>query len=265
MSPTVGVLLAVLACWGTYLILRGGWTSRLRTTILGLDPKGIGISVLAVAASWFLFGPVVGLSLIATVVIHEFGHVAAYRVIGHHDASFRLVPLLGGYAISSRAPATQEEQVFVSLMGPAICLAPMVLAFALIPALAPSYPSVIYPLAVFGSVCGALNFLNLIPIWPLDGGRLTSTIFTALNDKLPMLIFGASTALIGLVAVLNQRIFLLFIVLMGAQHLMQTRGLDGTPPYARMPRKRALLCLAAWLFTAAAFGLGGIGMLVQYL
>ncbi|SLN45196.1 metalloprotease [Pseudooctadecabacter jejudonensis] len=265
MNPTVSLALALGACFGTFLILRGGWTSKLRTTILGLDPKGIGISALAVIAAWFIFGPVFGMSLIITVVIHEFGHVAAYRVIGHHDASFRLVPLLGGYAISSRAPATQEEQVFVSLMGPAICLAPMVLAFTLIPILGASFPDLIYPLAVFGSVCGALNFLNLLPIWPLDGGRLTSTIFTAINDKAPFYIFATATALIGLMAVLNQRIFLLVIVLMGAQHLISTRGHDGTPPYARMSKRRAYLCLAAWAFTAAAFFWGGLGTLMRYI
>lgn len=265
MSPTVSVLLALACCYGTYLILRGGWTSRLRTTILGLDPKGLGISALAVIAAWFLFGPVFGMSLIITVVIHEFGHVAAYRVIGHHDANFRLVPLLGGYAISSRAPSTQEEQVFVSLMGPAICLAPMVLAYALIPLAVINAPDLVYPLAVFASVNGALNFLNLVPIWPLDGGRLTSTIFTAINDKLPFYIFGAFTAIIGLVAVLNQRIFLLFIVLMGVQHIIQTRGIDGTAPYARMSRPRAYLSLAAWVFTAAAFFLGGLNTLIRFI
>lgn len=265
MPTSAQILLALGCCWGTYLILRGGWTARMRTTILGLDPKGLGISALAVVAAWLFFGPVFGLSLIITVVIHEFGHVAAYRVIGHHDASFRLVPLLGGYAISSRAPGTQEEQVFVSLMGPAICLAPMVLAYALLPWAAETVPQAVYPLAVFASVNAALNFLNLIPLWPLDGGRLTATIFTALNDKLPLFIFGAFIAMIGIVAVLNQRIFLLVIVLMGAQHLMQTRGLDGTPPYARMGKSRAVLCLAAWAFTAAAFFVGGLNTLLAFL
>ena len=265
MNPTLLMLAALAACAATWLILRGGWTSRMRTTILGLDPQGIGISVLAVIAASFFFGPVFGLALIAVIVIHEFGHVAAYRVIGHHDASFRLVPLLGGYAISSRPPSTQEEQVFVSLMGPAICLAPMILAYALIPVLGRTYPDVIYPLSTFASICGALNFFNLLPIWPLDGGRLTATIFTALDDRLPKFVFGASILLIGAVAVLSQSILIGFLALMSVQHVLESRGTDGTPPYARMGKRRAFLCLGAWLFTAAAFFVGGLGTILMFM
>ena len=246
-------------------ILLGGWTSQTKTTILGLDPQGLGISALSVAAAWFFFGPVLGLSLIAVVVIHEFGHVAAYRVIGHHDAKFRLVPLLGGYAISSREPATQEERVFVSLMGPANCLAPMVLALALIPMVQSIFPAAAYPLFVFASVCGALNFFNLLPIWPLDGGKLTSTILGVYHDRAPFYVFVTVLALVGVFAVINQRLFLLIILLIGAQHIMQTGGNDGTPPYARMSKKRATLCLGAWLFTTAAFLWGGLFMILRFI
>lgn len=261
----MSLIFALAACLATGAILRGGWTSRTKTIILGLDPKGLGISALSVVAAWFFFGPVLGLSLIAVVVIHEFGHVAAYRVIGHHDARFRLVPLLGGYAISSREPSTQEERVFVSLMGPAICLAPMVLAMALVPAVQSVFPTAGYPLFVFASVCGALNFFNLLPIWPLDGGRLTSTILTAYHERAPFYVFVTVLAVVGVFAVINQRLFLLFILLMGAQHIMQTGGSDGTPPYARMSKRRATLCLGAWLFTMAAFFWGGFGLILRFI
>lgn len=255
---------AVAACLATGAILRGGWTSKSKTTILGLDLQGIGISVLAVIAAVVFFGPVFGLSLIAVVVIHEFGHVAAFRVAGHHDASFRLVPLLGGYAISNKQPSTQEESVFITLMGPAICLAPMLLAYALIPVVAPGFPAAIYPLATFASICGALNFFNLLPIWPLDGGRLTASITSVFHERLPFYIFATSTALLGLVAVLSQSIFVGFLVIMGVQHLMRTGGSDGRAPYARMSRRRAWLCLGAWFFTAAALFMGGIGTILRF-
>ena len=256
---------AIAACLGMWRILLGGWTSPQSTTIIGLDPKGIGISALSVAAAWLFFGPVFGLSLIAVIVIHEFGHVAAFRVIGHHDASFRLVPLLGGYAISSREPSTQEERVFVSLMGPAICLAPMVTAIALVPIASNIFPAAVIPLLTFASVCGALNFFNLLPIWPLDGGKLTSTILTVYHERAPFYVFVTVLAVIGVFAVVNQRLFLIFILLMGAQHIMETGGTDSTPPYARMSKRRATLCLGAWLFTTAAFFLGGLNAILRFI
>ena len=263
-SPTVMLIAGVLACLATVRILAGGWTSRAKTTILGLDPQGIGISVLAVAAAWFFFGPVFGLSLIAVVVIHEFGHVAAFRVAGHHDASFRLVPLLGGYAISNRPVDTQEEDVFITLMGPAICLAPMLLAYGLVPFASETFPAAVFPLLTFAGISGALNFFNLLPIWPLDGGRLTASILSVFHDRLPFYVFSTVTALMALVALLGQSIFLLFLVLMGVQHLVQTGGTDGRAPYRRMSKRRAWLCLGAWLFTAAALFVGGLGTILRF-
>jgi len=254
----------VLACAATAYILRGGWTSPLKGTILGLDPKGIGMAVLSVIVAVVFFGPVMGLSIVLVIAIHEFGHVAAYRVAGHHDASFRLVPLMGGYAISNRAIDTQEEDVFITLMGPAICLAPMVLAYGLAFAMAGVNPEIRYALLTFAGVSGALNFFNLLPIWPLDGGRLTASILSVFHDRLPFFVFAVSVAVIGLFALLTQFFLLAFIVLMTVQHMMQTGGGDGRAPYRRMSKKRALLCLGAWLFTAAALFSGGYFMLQRF-
>lgn len=254
----------IAACLATAYALRGGLTSRTKTTVLGLDPKGIGVSVLAIIAAVVLFGPVFGLSIIIVVVIHEFGHVAAFRVAGHDDARFRLVPLLGGYAISNRQPDTQEKSVFITLMGPAICVAPMVLAYGLVPFAAVSYPQAVQPLLTFASICGALNFFNLLPIWPLDGGRLTATIMPAFHERAPFYIFATTAALIGLFAVLTQRFILMFLVVMTVQHLMQSSGTDGHARNRQMSRKRAWLCVGAWLFTAAALLVGGLSTILRF-
>lgn len=264
-SSTTLLISALIACAATIYALRGGWTSPLKTTILGLDPQGLGISALAVIFAVVFFGPVFGLSLILVIVIHEFGHVAAFRVAGHQDASFRLVPLMGGYAISNRPVDTQEESVFITLMGPAICLAPMLLAYALAALSLSVYPQAYYPLMTFAGIAGALNFVNLLPIWPLDGGRLTASITSVFHDRLPFYIFATSCALIGLAAVLSQRILLLFLVMMTVQHLMQTGGGDGRAPYRRMSKKRAWLSLGAWLFTAAALLIGGLPVLLRFI
>jgi Zn-dependent protease len=263
-TPAVLLLCALIACLATAYALRGGLTSANKLTVLGMDPKGIGISILAVAAAVWLLGATFGLALIAVLVIHEFGHVAAFRVAGHSDARFRLVPLLGGYAISNHPIKTQEEQVFISLMGPAIGIAPMLLAYGLTPFAVQYYPAAISPLLTFASICGALNFFNLLPIWPLDGGKLTASITAVFHDRAPFYIFVASTALVGLVAVLSQRLFLLFIVVLGVQHLMQTGGSDGRAPHARMSKNHAILCLGAWLFTAATLFMGGVATILRF-
>lgn len=264
MSGNPLLIAGIIACLATGYALRGGLISRTKTTILGMDPQGIGISALAVIAAVFLFGPVFGLSIILVVVIHEFGHVAAFRVSGHDDARFRLVPLLGGYAISNRQPDTQEHSVFITLMGPAICVAPMLLAYGLAQVSLSVMPLAYGPLVTFASICGALNFFNLLPIWPLDGGRLTATITPIFHERAPFYIFASFAALIAVAAIVSQRFFLLIIVAMTVQHLMQTGGGDGRAPHRRMSKNRAVLCLGAWLFTTAALFVGGRHTIMQF-
>jgi hypothetical protein len=87
--------------------LRGGWTGQGRFTVVGFDTQSLAMGGLAVTAAVYFFGALYGLALTLAVAIHEFGHAAAYRMIGHSDARFRLVPLMGGYAISDRLPAAQ--------------------------------------------------------------------------------------------------------------------------------------------------------------
>jgi len=127
------------------------------------------------------------------------------------------------------------------------------------------YPPAYATLMTFASVCGALNFFNLLPIWPLDGGRLTATITSVFHDRAPFYIFAASSALIGLLALLSQSLFMVLLIILNVQHIMQTGGGDGRAPYRRMSKKRAMLCLGAWLFTAAALFYGGYGTIVRYL
>jgi len=99
MTAAALVLGGLALCAGLAFALRGGLRSYRRTRVIGLDPGGLVMSGIAVAVAMYLFGPLFGLALTLVVVLHEFGHVAAFRAIGHADARFRLIPLLGGVAI----------------------------------------------------------------------------------------------------------------------------------------------------------------------
>jgi Zn-dependent protease len=109
-----------------------------------------------------------------------------------------------------------------------------------------------------------LNFFNLLPIWPLDGGRLTAAITSVLHYRAPFYIFAISSALIGLIAILAQSLFMLIFVGMTVQHMIQNGGGDGRAPYRCMSKKRAFICLGAWLFTAAALFMGGFSTILRF-
>lgn len=257
------LLFSLGLCAFTLISLRGGLIGPRGLAVHSLDAQGTLMALAAFAlAAWFL-GPVIGVALMLSVVIHEFGHVAAYRVAGCEDARFRLVPLLGGVAISNRQPASQAESFFITLMGPGISLAPMVLAFVLSDLLLWRAPQVSYALWVFGSVTGVMNFFNLLPYWPLDGGRCLRLLAQTFWPPLGRISALAMSAALLATALWMHSILLFFFALLSAQSLLT--GADESLRQRPMRRGEGLLAAAAYLFTAAAHFWGGYALLAHYL
>lgn len=247
----------------TLAALRGGLFGRGATTVVGFDTQSLGMGALAVAAAAWWFGPMYGLALVLSVAIHEFGHVAAYRVIGHHDARFRLVPLIGGYAISDQLPARQVQSFFVSLLGPGISVAPMVSAFALSDLMWPLSPVAAEFLWVFASVTAVMNLFNLLPFWPLDGGRCLRMIADTFLPSLASVITVGMSAACAALAVHMQSWGLVFFALMGMQSLAWADAVSRAQ--APMTKGQGVLAAGAYVATAAAHLAGGYTLLSHYL
>lgn len=247
----------------TLYALRGGLVGRHGITIVGFDTESLAMGTLAVIAAAYFFGPMYGMALILCIMIHEFGHVAAFRVAGHEDARFRLVPLMGGYAISDSLPATQKKSFFISLMGPGISIAPMVFAFGVAEVARPISPEVARFAYVFASVTATINFLNLLPFWPLDGGKcvrvIAYTFWPALANGLTV----AMSAALAAAAVYKQSFLLFFFALMGAQSIMNADTISRVQ--TRMHWRDGLLAAAAYGFTAAAHLWGAWDLLKFYI
>ncbi|WP_208347589.1 metalloprotease [Pseudaestuariivita rosea] len=250
-------------CAATTYTLREGLFANGQGQIQGMDLEGMILAVAAfVAAAWF-FGPMYGVAIVTGVVIHEYGHVAAYRICGHDDARFRLIPLMGGVAISDRLPDTQAEDFFISLMGPGICLAPMVLAFAVSGLTVETWPQVSHFLWIFASVMGVLNFFNLLPFWPLDGGRCVRIIAYAIWPPLATVVAVAMSAAFAAVAIYMQSTVLFIFALMGAQNLFTTPDISNLQ--RPMTKMQTLTAFGAYGFTAAAHFMGGFALIDLYL
>jgi Zn-dependent protease len=257
------LFVAVMLCLTTLYALRDGLVGNGRVlTLAGFDANALGLGVLAVGAAVYFFGPMYGLALILSIMVHEFGHVAAYRVCGHSDARFRLIPLIGGVAISNQLPASHEKDFFITLMGPGISIAPMVLAMALLEFDWPEISPTADFLWTFAIVTGALNFFNLLPFWPLDGGRclsvLTATFVPAFAHQVTIALAAAAIVL----AIYTQSLGLTFFALMGAQSLM--RGHNVTRFQRPMSQMRGALAAAAYVATLATFGLVGWPLLTWF-
>ena len=257
------ILIALGLCAATLHALRGGLTGRGRfVTIAGFDMQSLGLGVFAVLVAGYFFGPLYGAAIILAVMIHEFGHVAAYRVCGHSDARFRLIPLLGGVAISNSHPASQEKDFFITLLGPGICIAPMVLAYVASDYLVMDYPHVVQFLWTFALVMGALNFFNLLPFWPLDGGRCISILCNTFAPQLVRPVTLAMTGLAIAVAFLMQAWFLLAFLIFSLQSLQSAMRLSQVQ--RRMLPMRGLWAAGAYLATMATFAYVGWPLLLRF-
>ncbi|MCP5088928.1 MAG: metalloprotease [Rhodobacteraceae bacterium] len=253
---------ATAICILTYFVLRGGWRARNKAFRMTLNFGSMVLALLFVAVAMYFVGPIGGLALTLIVVIHEFGHVAAFRVAGHEDATFRLVPLMGGVAISQRSPDSQLHDFYITLMGPAICLAPVILAVAVQPAayeLSHDLGDFFWYFATLGA---ALNFFNLLPLWPLDGGRCLRIIVYAIWPGLAnFMTLGMSAAFAGF-AVYLQNTPLFIIAAMGTFSALRQVEMVELKPITKW---QALIALIAHLCTAGAFLLAGLGVVAQFL
>lgn len=144
-----------------------------------------GLALLSTLLLWPFFGLTLEglmLSTMLTVVIvlHEFGHMAAYRAFGHARVRMIFVPLLGGVAIGGRPYNSLFEVATCALMGAgmsAFLVPPVVALHGL--AQGAGFSASTLPILVFLLILGAFNLLNLLPMHRFDGGQVLRQVVTA--------------------------------------------------------------------------------------
>ena len=115
------------------------------------------------------------LAIFATIVLHELGHALAARRFGIRTKDITLLPI-GGIARLERMPDVPRHELWVALAGPAVNVAIAAIVFG-IAALAGLHPALALPVAAEGTVDRfiavnvSLALFNLIPAFPMDGGR----------------------------------------------------------------------------------------------
>jgi len=113
------------------------------------------------------FGSV--LVLLTVLFIHELGHIAAMKMFGYRDLKMLFLPFLGAVAIGSKRNVSTFARVIVALAGPVPGIVLGIGGYALLDYF--QIPNVGY-LHEFLLTTLVLNFFNLLPIMPLDGGRV---------------------------------------------------------------------------------------------
>lgn len=142
----------------------------------------VGFAALSALIFWPFFGLTAGGFVLAAtltfvVALHELGHMAAFRLMGHRKVRMIFIPLLGGVAIGGRPYDSRFEVAFVALMGAgfsALLVPVLIVASTLAGTSGYSLPAML--LAVFAGCAALFNIANLVPVWKFDGGQVLRQI-----------------------------------------------------------------------------------------
>ena len=172
-----GIRIGVNASWFLILFLFIFWLSRSFTDILGDETTGYAA---ALGAAVLFFG---------SIVLHELGHALAARRSGIEVTGIDLF-FFGGVMKMSRDTDTPGREFFVAIAGPLVTLAIVIVGTAVGVLLAGSQefldaarldgaaPSDVALLLVSFLVTmnAVLLVFNLVPAFPLDGGRVARAV-----------------------------------------------------------------------------------------
>src|SRR4051812_45792714 len=152
----------------TFLLLVGWWA------VVGYQEGG---------PSGALTGALSLLALFACILLHESGHILMAGRLGVRTPDVILLPI-GGVARLERIRDDPKQELLIALAGPAVTLAIIVLLYLIlqlggasvqIGELTPETPF----LAQLMAVNLYLLLFNLIPAFPMDGGRVLRAILSS--------------------------------------------------------------------------------------
>jgi stage IV sporulation protein FB len=125
------------------------------------------------------------LAVFACVVAHEFGHILMARRFGVRTPDVILLPI-GGVARLERMPERPSQELLVALAGPAVTLALAALFYVILRGTGAA-PSLVPSLTIEGTsllddlyrINVVLLLFNLIPAFPMDGGRVLRALLAS--------------------------------------------------------------------------------------
>ncbi len=223
-----------------------GWTSIVIS----------GASLLATAAAFsLLLGWEIGAIFVVLLVLHEFGHLISFRMIGQPWGKIIFIPFLGGVAVSRVPHLRLADDAFCAIMGAGLSVIALMPAI-IVSAWQVSSPAIVQLAYVTAAIAGALNLLNLLPVFPLDGGRVLRAV---MQSFVPKHVRTAMFAVAGIVAIggvyLHNPVLVAIAVVAFFQSARLGPASDGV---ALMKPYRASVMCAAYLSLVMVHGMAAV-------
>jgi Zn-dependent protease len=149
------------------------------------------------------------LAVFASIVLHEYGHALVASDLGIYAKRITFYPI-GGITSNEKLPANPKQELLISMAGPFVsfCIGALLLLFA------PQKPS----LQIFNKLGDGLNasnllftlgivniglgVFNLIPAFPMDGGRILRAVLAFKYNYIKATVIAATVGKIIALAVI---------------------------------------------------------------
>jgi len=145
--------------------------------------------------------------LVLVILIHEIGHYVAMKFYKFKDLGIFFIPLVGAFAKGEKEDITQKQNVIITLAGPipGILIGCAIMYYAI--DTGNDFLTRVANLFIY------INTFNLLPIMPLDGGRIIKALFLENNLKINIVFHWISIAILLYIAISSESYFLFVIPL----------------------------------------------------
>jgi Zn-dependent protease len=181
-----------------------------------------GAALATVGVYSLLFSWKAAVALVVMVGVHECGHVYAMWRSGVEVKGIYFIPFFGGAAVSKGVAGSHAQSAYIAINGP---IWGGLLALACLVGFWVTGSPELGAMAAWGAL---INLFNLLPIYPLDGGRLVASLAHAGLGPFGVLLVLAS---LGSGAVLGYVSGLELLTLMAILGLGEWGGHVAAAPY----------------------------------
>jgi stage IV sporulation protein FB len=143
--------------------------------------------------------------LTLALIIHEMGHLLAMKAFGYKDVNMFFVPLLGAYVTGTKSRISQKQHVIMLLAGPVPGIfIGLGLAIA-------GY--ILQQGEFFGAanIFVFMNLFNLLPVMPLDGGKVMKAMFFESKELINTVFISISIVILIVLCVVLDSYYLLLV------------------------------------------------------
>ena len=200
-----------------------------------------------------IFGLAFGVGIVLLILIHESGHVVVARIMGLPVTLPVMIPFLGAFVSMKQQPRTVAQESIMAIGGPVLGSIAAGLCYAGYLSMPDSSTGqLLRALAYFGFL---INLFSLIPLTPLDGGRVTSLLSKWFN--VAGLVIAAGLLLFETQTGTNVSPVLFLVLIFGAFSTWQRfRSTQLNPAYYAVDTQTKVIVGSLYLALLLALGLG---------